>query len=225
MKYIGSCSNLSESAFSFSTALPSTSASSAADGSADRPNCCSSFRSSLVFFTSNDPHSVPTPCSAVSSDICDRSVVFPDPVAPVSTDSSPLRSPLIAPVREGSEGSGTPAYWSGLHISCRTDRRRSEKVAMRLCGMDPAESSIAPRSAPARSASLASFGAPAPWGGWTDTTLFTPSLFAKISAPSWPGPSASIQRIMRSNRSSIGRTSGGKLRHPLGTLTAGRPVA
>lgn len=76
-------------------------------------NCWSILSSNRVFLISKLPHSVLRPPAARSSDSWLNSVVFPEPVGPVKTVSSPRLSPLIIFVKRGKDWSAVPLYSRG----------------------------------------------------------------------------------------------------------------
>jgi hypothetical protein len=62
----------------------------------------------ISFFISNDPHKVGVSCAQKSRESYERNDVFPEPVGPVSTVSSPLRKPLIVELKNSNRRDGTP---------------------------------------------------------------------------------------------------------------------
>ena len=66
-----------------------------------------------MFLISKLPHNVLRPPAARSSDNWLNMVVFPEPVGPVKTVSSPRLSPLIIFVKHGKDFNAVPLYSSG----------------------------------------------------------------------------------------------------------------
>ena len=77
-------------------------------------NCCSIFCNNLVFLISKLPQSVFSPPAARSSESWLRIVVFPEPVGPVMTVSSPRLRPLMIFVNRGNDCRTVPLYSSGF---------------------------------------------------------------------------------------------------------------
>mmetsp|Transcript_9416 Transcript_9416/g.29276 ORF Transcript_9416/g.29276 Transcript_9416/m.29276 type:complete len:340 (+) Transcript_9416:403-1422(+) len=206
----------------------SSQSSLSAVASPGRPSRCRAFCLSILmasaeFLTSNDPQSVGAPASSKSMEICDASVVFPAPLGPVSSVSSPGRAPLIKFVNFGNDGSGAPTYRSGCRSSWRTwPRSCANDTRPSWSGRAASSSARATSDASLRNASFASLSASGPR---TRTQRCRPSFRANFSAPSTPASSSSIQRKIRLNRSKSGKTAGGSDAAPLGSETAGRPVA
>lgn len=77
-------------------------------------NCCNIFCNSREFLISKLPHSVFSPPAARSSESWLRIVVFPEPVGPVMTVSSPRLRPLTILVNRGNDCKTVPLYSSGF---------------------------------------------------------------------------------------------------------------
>lgn len=92
-------------------------------------NCWSIFCINRAFLISKLPHSVLNPPSARSSDSWLKIVVFPEPVGPVMTVSSPRLSPLMMLVNRGKDLSAVPLYWSGF---CKDNKNTAQSEPTRM---------------------------------------------------------------------------------------------
>lgn len=110
------------------------------------------------FLISKDPHSIGTPYSKKSRDSWLKKVVFPDPVAPVTSENSPILSPCTYLLKKFKLLEGIPANIFSLFI-LNSSCLRISLTLITFESVKVSEQRINSKtSVPLIRASLASFG-------------------------------------------------------------------